>query len=143
MEYKYKIEIDKAIEVGAIMPVLYPPQDKGAYRFVFMSEPNRNHIPVCVSNPKRVLPKDIMTSGYALSCFGNEEKALVRYNILKCSFKLINKTIGDGIAYGIITDNDGVITEESVDTSHFDFYEYSECKPEQIFTLKHEIICTN
>lgn len=140
MDYKYKIEIDKAIEAGAVMPILYSPQNKEAYRFVFISAPNRNHIPVCVSNPKRVLPKDIMTSGFALSCFGNEEKAIIRYNILKRSFKMIKKTIGDGIAYGIITDNDGMITEENVETSHFDFYEFSQCNPEQIFTLKNEMI---
>lgn len=143
MKYKYQLYIDKAIEAGATMPTLYIPNNKSAYRFVFMNEPNRNHLPVCVSNPKRSLPKEIRTSGYALSCFGDEEKATIRYNALKRSFKLIAKTIGDGIAFGIIKTNDGMITEENSETSHFDLYEFSNCVPEQIFTIKNEITCTS
>lgn len=135
-QFKYSDDIEKAIVAGAVLPQLFVPNDKGAYRFVFSKSPERNHLPVCVSNPKRMLPPAVKTSGYALSCFGIEEKALQRYAALKCSFKLIAKTIGDSIAYGQISNDDGMITEEDASTSHFDFYEFEECAPSDIFTLK-------
>lgn len=134
--FKYNTEIDRAIAAGASLPKLLLPNDKEAYRFVFSKFPERNHLPVCITNPKRVLPPAIRTSGFALSCFGVEEKALQRYSALKKSYRLISKTIGDSITFGIITNRDGMITEEDDSTSHFDFYEFESCSPSAIFTFK-------
>lgn len=134
--FKYNTDIEKAINTGAVLPQLFAPNDKDAFRFVFSAYPERNHLPVCVSNPKRVLPQAVKTSGYALSCFGIEEKAMQRFEALKRSFKLIATTIGDAIAYGQIANADGMITEEDTATSHFDFYEFENCTPSDIFTLK-------
>lgn len=135
---KYQSQIDKALSEGASMPEMLVPDNKQSYRFVFSQNPERNHIPVCIMNPKRILPKDVMLSGFALSCFGNETKANNRYGALKQSFKLIAKTIGDALAEGVITANDGKVTAESEETSHFDFYEFETCNPAEIFTFKYQ-----
>lgn len=135
-QFKYHIEIEQAVKAGASLPELYAPNDKEAFRFVFSTQPERNHLPVCISNPKRVLPPAIRTSGYALSCFGIEEKALLRYATLKRSFSHIAKTIGDALARGIITDDKGWITKEDENSTHFDFYEFECCASSDIFTLK-------
>lgn len=135
-QFKYHKEIEEAVQTGASLPELLAPNNKEAFRFVFSSQPERNHLPVCISNPKRVLPPAIRTSGYALSCFGIEDKALLRYGTLKRSFKHIAKTIGDALAHGIISADNGMITKEDEGTSHFDFYEFECCTPSDIFTLK-------
>lgn len=135
-QFKYHKEIEEAVQTGASLPELLAPNNKEAFRFVFSTQPERNHLPVCVSNPKRLLPPAIRTSGYALSCFGTEEKALLRYATLKRSFKLIAKTIGDGLSQGVISNDNGMITKEEIATSHFDFYEFECCNPTDIFTFK-------
>lgn len=137
---KYKAEIDDLLRQGEILPELYSPEAKVAYRFVFATEPERNHLPVCVANPRRVLPPGIKTSGYALSCFENEEKAELRYRILNKTFKLISKTIGDSIAEGILNACDGMMTQPDAQTAHFDLYEFSSFDGNQIFTLKKTLI---
>lgn len=133
-EYKYQKELDALKDVGFDMPKVELPNGKAASRFVFSSDTSRNHIPVCVSNPKRVLPGPIKTSGYALSCFGDSNKAKSRYAALKATFKQIQQTIGDSLAQGIISNNDGQITEEDINTSHFDLYEYKTCDLNKTFT---------
>lgn len=137
---KYQTNIDIAIAAGATLPELFSVDSKTSYRFVFSECPARNHIPVCIMNPKRMLPLDVMTSRFALSCFGNEEKAKERYNALKHSFKMIAKTIGDALSEGTIRDVDGLLAEEAVATSHFDFYEFDTCSPADIFSLKYKFV---
>lgn len=137
---KYQICIDKVVALGATMPELFVANNKHSYRYVFSDNQEKNHIPVCIANPKRILPKDVMTSGYALSCFGSEEKAKERYNALKQNFKMIVKTIGDALSEGTITDNDGMVTAEAEATTHFDFYEFEQCTPAEIFTTKYQFV---
>lgn len=137
---KYKIYIDTLIRQGEPLPALKSPSEQDAYRFVFSSAPERNHLPVCVSNPRRVLPPGIKISGYALSCFSDEQKAEARFVHLRKTFKLISKTIGDSIAFGQLNTNDGLISEPDIHTSHFDFYEFASCDASQIFTLKRALI---
>lgn len=134
IEYKYRAELEALIGAGYDMPEVSLPNDKEASRFVFSDDPNRNHLPVCVSNPKRVLPGPIKTSGYALSCFGDSEKAKVRYAALKASFKQIQQAIGDSLAEGSIMNEDGRITAEDAGTSHFDLYESISCDLNKTFT---------
>lgn len=124
VKYKYQNQLDMLQAMGYNMPQVFEPCDKQAWRYVFSSTPERNHLPVCVANPKRELPGSLKTSGYALSCFGNESKAVVRYKALKSTFKQISLTIGDSLASGVIRNVDGRITKEDVWTSHFDFYEF-------------------
>lgn len=138
IKLKYQTYIDKVVSEGAVMPELIVPEEKLAYRFVFSDNPEKNHIPVCVMNPKRILPNDVITSGYALSCFGDENKATDRYATLKQSFKMIAKTIGDALSEGNISKDDGLITIESESTSHFDLYEFEHCNPAAIFTTKYK-----
>lgn len=140
MNLKYKKQIDELVRQGENLPVLYSPKAQDAYRFVFATEPERNHKPVCIANPRRILPPGIKTSGYALSCFENEEKAELRYRILNKTFKLISKTIGDSIAEGILNKDDGLVTQSDIQTAHFDLYEFSEFDANRAFTLKRTLI---
>lgn len=139
-KFKYQENINQVVSAGATLPELLSADNKQSFRYVFSANPEKNHLPVCVVNPRRVLPMDVITSGFALSCFGNEEKAKCRYNALKQSFKQIIKTIGDALSEGIITEQDGMVTIEAESTSHFDFYEYEECKPAEIFKLKYQFV---
>ena len=59
---KYQTYIDKVVSEGTVLPELMVPEDKLAYRFVFSDNPEKNHIPVCVMNPKRILPNDVKKS---------------------------------------------------------------------------------
>lgn len=127
LEYKYQAELDALKEEGFDMPEVVLPNNKEASRFVFSENPERNHLPVCVSNPKRVLPGPVRTSGYALSCFGDSGKAKARFAALRASFKQIQHAIGDSLAEGIIANEDGRITIEDSSTSHFDLYESKTC----------------
>lgn len=140
IKLKYQANIDKAVSAGATLPELFAVDSKLSYRFVFSEESGKNHIPVCIMNPKRVLPLDVMTSGFALSCFGNEDKAKERYDALRQSFKMIAKTIGDALSEGTIKAGDGLVTEEAQATSHFDFYEFETCCPADIFTIKYQFV---
>lgn len=140
MNLKYKAEIDTLLRQGESLPKLYTPDVQAAYRFVFATEHERNHLPVCVANPRRVLPPGIKTSGFALSCFENEEKTELRYRILKKTFKLISKTIGDSIAEGTLNACDGMITKPDMQTTHFDLYEFSEFDANRTFTFKRTLI---
>lgn len=137
---KYQAFIDKAVSEGASLPQMIVPENKLSYRFVFSDNSEKNHIPVCIMNPKRILPKDVMTSGYALSCFGNEAQAKNKYTALKQNFKMIAKSIGDALAEGTITNNDGLITCESEESSHFDFYEFERCNPSEMFNVKFQFV---
>lgn len=137
---KYKAEIDTLIRQGERLPELTSPKAQEAYRFVFAGLPERNHLPVCVSNPRRILPPGIKTSGFALSCFVEEEKAEQRYNALSKTFKLISRSIGDSIAEGVLEESDGLMTEPETVTSHFDLYEFTSFDASKTFKLKRSLI---
>lgn len=139
MRYKYQEFIDKLAVEGFDMPQVYSPEMKDSYRFVFSNQPEKNHLPVCVSNPKRILPGPIKTSGYALSCFGTQAKAENRYKALSSSFKRISSAIGDSLANGCITNEDGMITSEDK-TSHFDLYEFENCNLNKTFNITKSLI---
>ena len=134
--FKYQHEIDKLLKLGLKMPNLYSPNNLMAYRFIFKDDDENNHKPVCIQNPNRVLPDDLKFSGYALSCYDNEEKANARYFELCKTFKKVKFTIGDSLCGGIITNDDGKISEIDTKTRHFDLYEYSNCNLSNTFTIK-------
>lgn len=78
--FKYQSEIDVLINEGAKLPPLSEPQNKDAYRYVFREINPNNHKPVYIQNPQRIISdtdkKRINTSGYALSCFEQKDKAI-------------------------------------------------------------------
>jgi len=133
LEYKYQAQLMALREEGFEMPEVNLPNGKKASRFVFAKFPAKNHLPVCVSNPKRILPGPIKTSGYALSCFGDAEMAKERYIALRKNFKQIQQTLGDSMAQGVISNEDGRITTEN-NVSHFDLYEFKQCDLNKSFT---------
>jgi len=133
LEYKYQAQLMALKEDGVEMPQVNLPNNKQASRFVFSQFPEKNHLPVCVSNPKRILPGPIKTSGYALSCFGDTDKAKERYKALQKNFKQIHQTIGDSMVQGVISNEDGRITTEN-NVSHFDLYEFKQCDLNKSFT---------
>lgn len=95
MEFKYKTELDYLLSLGLTLPDLSEPKDKIAYRFIFKDIPEKNHIPVYIQKPRRAL-SDIekskaTTSGYALSCFEEEDKAKERFQSLASNFRNIKK----------------------------------------------------
>lgn len=137
-KFKYQEQIDELLAMGCQLPVLYAPNDRKACRFAFSEEGHQNHIPQYMSNPRRML-QDISkgkqtTSLLALSCFITPEKAESFYGNLRKAFKNISKSIGDALAEGTLSNEDGRKTADS-QNGHFDFYEYAACDLNKTFRI--------
>lgn len=130
MVFKYQSEIDILVYEGVKLPSLSAPKNKNAYRYVFSEENSNNHKPVYIQKPQRVISdtdkKRLSTSGYALSCFEQKDKAIQKYNALKANIRNIALTMGDALCNGILNEEDGLVTQANDDT-HFDLYEYCDC----------------
>lgn len=130
-DFKYRSELQNLIDKGAQMPHLHVPTSKTAYRYVFCNKPDKNHIPVYIQKPKRAISdadkNKLNTSGYALSCFEDEGKAIEKYNEFKAHSPQIKNTLGDSLSNGTINESDGLITTANQESTHFDLYEFKEC----------------
>lgn len=128
--FKYQSEINALIDKGAKLPLLSNPQNKCAYRYVFSEISPNNHKPVYIQKPQRAISdidkNKFNTSGYALSCFEKEDKAIQKFNELRANIRNIALTMGDALCGGTINDKDGLITQSNHET-HFDLYEYHGC----------------
>ena len=142
--FKYRSELQKfEEEQGVLLPQLHIPESKPAFRYVFSDKPEKNHLPAYIQTPKRAISNadknKITTSGYALSCFEDEDKAVNRYDELKSHSPKIKNTIGDALSYGILTESDGLITDANENT-HFDLYESASCTLSETFQIKKLLI---
>ena len=142
--FKYRSELQKLEEEkGISLPQLYKLESKTAFRYVFKDKPNKNHLPVYIQTPRRAISAAdigrLTTSGYALSCFEDEVKAVTRYNELRASSPKIMNTLGDALSYGILTESDGLITDANNDT-HFDLYESTSCTLSETFKIKKSLV---
>ena len=135
MTFKYQEYIDELLAQGLKMPELHFPEGIRAYRFVFSVDNANNHQPVCIQNPSRRLPDNERFSGYALSCFNNQEKAEHRYSSLCKSFKRTPKVIGDSLCGGHLRNEDGMVTSPDVNSGHFDLYESEACDLSKTFNI--------
>lgn len=143
-DFKYGKEIGNLVNGGLQLPPLYPiNNNKLAYRFVFSATSDKNHIPVYKLKPRRVITaaekNRLTTSGYALSCFDDENKAIEKFNILKGSMRNIALTIGSYLSFGNLDNSDGLITVSNAE-SHFDLYEYKGCDLSKKFTVKNALL---
>lgn len=137
-KFKYQEWIDKLVAEGCTMPPLYATDDMKACRFAFSSPDKQNHIPQYVRNPKRML-QDLGngkagTSLLALSCFATHSQAEFFFSNLQKAFKNARTSIGDALAEGILTNEDGMKTTTSPN-GHFDFYEYESCDLNKSFQI--------
>ena len=143
-DFKYRLELQNLIDKGVHMPKLHIPTSKTAYRYVFSDKPDKNHIPVYIQKPKRAISdadkNKLTTSGYALSCFENEDTAVAKYNEYKAHSPQIKKTLGDSLSNGILNESDGLITTANQESSHFDLYEFRECDLSLKFQIKRTLI---
>jgi hypothetical protein len=113
-----------------------------ACRFAFAEEGHPNHIPQYVSNPRRMLQvmgkNSATTSLLALSCFTTSERAETFYANLRKTFKQAASSIGDSLAEGILTNDEGMMTTPSAN-GHFDFYEYEGCDLNKTFHISRKL----
>ena len=140
--FKYQSLIDQLLVAGCHLPVLSSPDNTNACRFAFTEEGHQNHLPQYVSNPRRML-QDIgknsaTTSLLALSCFTTSERAEAFYANLRKAFKHAASSIGDSLAEGILTNEEGMMTTPSAN-GHFDFYEYEGCDLNKTFHITRKI----
>lgn len=137
-QFKYQKWIDKLIEEGCQLPPLYAPNNMHACRFAFSSDGHPNHIPQYVTQPKRMLydvaKGRVNTSLLALSCFATVPQAESFYANLRKAFKNATISIGDALAEGILTNEDGLKTADG-GNGHFDFYEYENCDLNKTFKI--------
>jgi hypothetical protein len=141
--FKYQEEIYSLIEKGAILPLLFEPVNKEAYRYIFSEEHPNNHIPVYKQKPQRVISdigkNRLNTSGYALSCYNHENNAVQQYESLRNTSRHIDRTIGNALCYGILNPNDGLITSTN-GKGHFDLYEFYECDLSSKFEIVRSLV---
>lgn len=140
--YKYQKEIDELIALGCQMPSLYATDNMSACRFSFSDSTHQNHIPQYMSNPKRML-QDIAKSKaslslLALSCFDTPSRAETFYANLKKAFKNISMSIGDALAEGVLSNDDGRKTV-TANNGHFDMYEYVGCDLNNTFQITKQL----
>lgn len=133
MDFKYQTYINRLLEEGYTMPKLHEPNGMDAYRYFFANGNVNNHKPVCIQNPTRRLPDNEKFSGYALSCFDNQQKAEQRDAALCKSFKKVPKAIGDSLCGGKLENSDGMITSPDSHSGHFDLYEFTSCDLSKTF----------
>ncbi|MCR4774086.1 MAG: hypothetical protein K5854_06995 [Prevotella sp.] len=139
-DFKYKEQITALLKRGIKLPHLHKPNGIKAFRFAFESKPDKNHLPALIQKPSRRLPDEALMSGYALSCFDDETKAVDRYRNLQESFPRISKTIGDSICQGNIGNDDGLVTKVDSNSGHFDLYEFLECDLNKSFKIKYSLL---
>lgn len=130
MEFKYKDDLNSLVGQGYKMPPLYDIELKEAYRFVFEKDIDKNHIPPYKLQPNRlkqqIKKENVKTSGFALSNFESEEKAVAFYDYLCRVCRNVRKQIGDSLSYGVLDSTDGKITDVDA-KGHFDLYEFYTC----------------
>ena len=135
-KFKYQDEIDIAISQGCALPVLHEPCGMTAYRFVFDHEHPNNFLPPLKIKPQRRLDASIRVTGYALSCFEDMEKAKNQYVNLAKTFRNIKTEIGDCLSSGKIENNDGLVDDTSLSTSHFNLFEFEGCDLSKKFEIQ-------
>lgn len=79
------------------------------------------------------------TSLLALSCFTTSEHACHFYHHLSKAFKKVAVSIGNSLAEGVLTNDDGKNTAPS-NNGHFDFYEYEGCDLSKSFQITKQLI---
>jgi len=142
--FKYRSELLKLEEEqGISLPLLHIPESKQAFRYVFSKKPEKNHLPAYIQKPQRAISdadkSRLSTSGFALSCFEDEAKAVNRYDELKASYPKIRNTLGDALSFGVLNESDGLITDANDDT-HFDLYESASCTLSETFQIKKSLV---
>lgn len=140
--FKFQEDIDELTNNGILLPCLSSPVDLDGYRFAFESENINNHKPVYKQDPKRLVSAQennkLTTSGYALSCFENDSKAILSYESICKIIKLFPKTAGDSLFYGKLIAEDGLVTDFST-SGHYDLYEYNDFEPSLRFLFKEKL----
>ena len=86
-----------------------------------------------------MIPGSLSTSGCALSCFNQEDKAVKRYESLRKTIPNIGRSIGDALCYGVLDANDGLITQIN-NEGHFDLYEFCGCELSSKFRMKKKLL---
>lgn len=138
--FKYQKFYDMLSNCGVRMPQMFEPNGVTAFRYVFSDDNPKNHKPVSILNPSRDLPDDLKYSGYALSCYDDEDMAVARYKNLCKINKKMPLILGDALCSGMLENSDGMISEIECKTRHFDFYEYEGFEPTEKFILKRKLI---
>lgn len=136
---KYQDFINEVLEEGVELPPLMPIAEETAYRFISTTNPDQNHLPGYVRNPKRLIQDRergrLETTNFALSCFPTEESASAFFTYLKKAMKHIGQKVGDALSEGVLTTEDGLKTKED-EHCHYDLYEFEGCDLNTKFNLK-------
>jgi len=108
-------------------PTNYYSAQMKAYRFVFddLNYPH-NFLPALMINPRRNFPDpNEQCLGYALSLFDSLGNAQKRYEAIVKGRPSLRKKLGSHIAEGIITPNDGLVSDIN-SSGHFSLHEFAE-----------------
>ncbi len=141
---KYSKEIKNLLSQGIKPPKeLISPDNLQAYRWVFENPNAKNHLPVYIQRPQRIIQAkerdNLDTSGFALSCYDNEFNSENNFRKHLKSTPNFWKIVGNSISTGILLDSDGRMTNIS-SYGHFDLYEFAECNLNSKFTIIKKII---
>ena len=144
MTLKYQHEIIEVGKNGVKCPPdeLTAPNNLLAFRFVFDDPKHvKNHIPVGVHKPQRVLTEheNRRCFLFSLSCFTKKDGAIAFFDEYKQTIKQFEKIVGNTICGGNIDVKDGLVGKPGRHT-HFELFEFQECDLGAKFEPLHKLI---
>jgi hypothetical protein len=144
LAYKYESELSvvRTADIQCPPEDLTEPENLLAYRFVFTAPSHvKNHKPVGIHNPKRVLSTEGAKKCflYSLSCFTDKEGAKTFFVEMKQVHKNFEKSVGDSLAEGILGKDDGHISAPGYKT-HFELFESKNCDLSKKFAVVEALV---
>jgi hypothetical protein len=136
--YKYQGALDGIPECPASH---FSQMATEAYRYVFTSNVRGSFLPVLELNPKRALKfTDLQRcSGWALSLFVSARTARANFEALRRTNPKIHKALGDAIAHGVITQQDGLCCAAD-EVGHFDLHEFANTEISSRFSVVETLV---
>jgi hypothetical protein len=133
MPFKYQAQLDGIPDCPATH---FVPRSVSAFRYVFSDKLAESFEPVLTKKPRRALDWNDAKrcSGWALSFFTSVRAAKEQFEAFKKVNPCIDKTLGDAIASGSITADDGVCCEPD-SAGHFELHEHAGVELSHAFAL--------
>jgi len=129
--FKYQTDINA---VQHCPPANVVSEDSKAYRFVHSPLTAASFTPIAKTSPSRPLSGKSACLGLGLSFYNTREAAENKFTQITKTHPNFHKKVGNKIASGVLTKNQGVRSKISTD-GHFTFFEFANLSLEKLFQI--------